>query len=287
MSRIRRAAAPLIGITADLPARDFQQEPTLLLPARYYRAIEQAGGVPLILPFTKAERTSRRVLERIDGLLISGGNFDIHPSYYGDQPLKLLREIKLERTEFELELIGLALSRDLPMLGICGGAQALNVALGGTLYQDIAAQVPNAGEHEQSARKETGGHPVRIHPGTQLDRIMQRRTVEANTTHHQAVKALGRGLVVNATAEDGMIEGIESPRHTFALGVQWHPELLAPKKLHHRRIFSSFISSCKPRTTNLPPWFPGAAARASSGHSSPRSRAVRSVRRDKHFRRSS
>jgi putative glutamine amidotransferase len=239
----------VIGITADLlgldSAESTKREPALFLPRRYCRAVQEAGGVPLILPYTSSPAALRRLLERVDGLLISGGNFDIHPSYYGERPLDGLGDIKHERTDFELKLLGLALKRDLPILGICGGAQALNVALGGSLYQDIAIQVPSAGEHQQSARKQTGGHPVKIHPETQLERIVQRRTLEANTTHHQAVKALGRGLVVNATADDGLIEGIESPAHTFALGVQWHPEVLAPKRLTHRRIFSSFVSASK------------------------------------------
>jgi putative glutamine amidotransferase len=248
MNRVRRAA-PLIGITADLLARDFdanpKHEPTLSLPQRYCRAIERAGGLALILPCTSGTAVIRRLIERLDGVVISGGNFDIHPDHYGEQPHQRLGEIRPDRTEFELELISLALKRDLPTLGICGGAQAINVALGGTLYQDIATEVPNAGQHEQSLRRETGGHRVQIDPGSQLGRIMRCTTVEANTTHHQAVKATGRGLIVNATAEDGMIEGIESPEHTFALGVQWHPELLAPKNIHHHRIFSSFVSACK------------------------------------------
>jgi putative glutamine amidotransferase len=239
----------VIGITADLlgldSAENTRHERTLVLPQRYCRAVQEAGGVPLILPPTSSPTAIRRLLDQVDGLLISGGNVDIHPSYYGEPPLNGLGDIKQERTDFELKLLCLALKRDLPILGICGGAQAINVALGGSLYQDIAIQVPSAGEHQQSARKQTGGHPVKIHPGTQLERILQRRTVEANTTHHQAVKALGRGLVVNATADDGMIEGIESRGHTFALGVQWHPEVLAPNRVTHRRIFSSFVSVCR------------------------------------------
>jgi putative glutamine amidotransferase len=249
MSRVRNAGAPLIGITADLLAPDngasVNREPTLFLPQRYCRAVQNAGGVPVILPFLTSAVGARRLLEGIDGLLISGGNFDIHPRYYGEEPIDGLGKVKQERTEFELQLVNLALKRDLPMLGICGGAQAINVALGGSLYQDIAIQVPSAGEHQQSARKQTRGHRVRIHAGTQLGRIVRCRTLEANTTHHQAVKALGRGLVVNAIADDGVIEGIESPRHAFALGVQWHPEVLAPRNTHHRRIFSGFVSICK------------------------------------------
>ncbi|HWO40254.1 MAG TPA: gamma-glutamyl-gamma-aminobutyrate hydrolase family protein [Candidatus Eisenbacteria bacterium] len=238
-----------IGITADWMAADadsgFPREPTLFLAERYCRAVEEAGGVALILPCSTSAAARRRLLERLDGLIVSGGDFDIHPSYYGEEPINELGRIKHQRTEFELELVNLALARDLPVLGICGGAQALNVALGGALYQDIATQVPRAADHQQSARKHTGGHRVRIQPGTRLERIVQSDAIETNTTHHQAVKSLGRGLVINAVAEDGVIEGIESQFHTFALGVQWHPEVLAPTSPYHRRIFTSFVASCK------------------------------------------
>jgi len=242
--------APLIGITGDLsglPANgtNIAQEPTLFLAQRYYRAVQEADGMPLVLPPIASRAALRRILQRLNGLLISGGNFDIHPSYYGEKPINALRTIKRERTEFELELVDLALNQDLPLLGICGGAQAINVALGGSLYQDIATQLPLASNHEQGAKKDHGSHPIKIHSGTCLRQIVQKRTLEVNTTHHQSIKRTGKGLVVNATAEDGLIEGIESPRHRFVLGVQWHPEVLASKDLSRRRIFSSFISTSK------------------------------------------
>jgi len=242
--------APLIGITGDLsglPANgtNTAQEPILFLAQRYYRAVQEADGMPLVLPPIASRAELRRILQRLNGLLISGGNFDIHPSYYGEKPINALRTIKRERTEFELELVDLALNQDLPLLGICGGAQAINVALGGSLYQDIAIQLPLANNHEQGAKKDHGGHPIKIISGTCLRQIVQKHTLEVNTTHHQSIKRTGKGLVVNATAEDGLIEGIESPRHRFVLGVQWHPEVLASKDLSQRRIFSSFISTSK------------------------------------------
>ncbi len=247
---MRRNSPPLIGITADFseaPQRRFPagNEPTIFLPRRYCRAVENNGGMPILLPFTRSRALMRQFSDRLDGLLISGGNFDIHPSYYGERPIKGIGAIKEERTEFELEMTHLALKRDLPLLGICGGAQAINVALGGSLYQDIATQAPNANQHQQGAKKEIGGHKVIIARGTRLEKILRRRTLEVNTTHHQAVKALGQSLVVNATAEDGLIEGIESSRHSFVLGVQWHPEVLAPRRVAQRRIFSFFIDSCR------------------------------------------
>lgn len=247
---MKRSSPPLIGITADLslpPRRNSGSGPeaTILLPQRYSLAVENGGGLPLLLPFTGSRALMRQMIGRLDGLLVSGGNFDIHPSYYGERPIKQIGAIKRERTEFELEMTLLALRADLPLLGICGGAQALNVVLGGSLYQDIAAQLPHAGVHEQSEKKHTGGHQVIIERGTRLEKIIRRRSLEVNTTHHQAVKAIGRGLVVNATAEDGVIEGIESARHSFALGVQWHPEVLARRFVSQRRIFAHFIASCR------------------------------------------
>lgn len=239
---------PLIGITADLSAPNgnkTRSEPTLFLPQRYCRAVEAAGATPIILPMTTSLTVKRQYLEEVDGLLVSGGNFDIHPSYYGEKPIEGLGDIKDSRTEFELDLTLRALKRDMPVLGICGGAQAINVCLGGSLYQDIATQLPNAGQHEQGAKKETGGHPVRIQSGTRLWRVIKRNLLEVNTTHHQAVKRLGKGLLVNATAEDGLIEGIESSQHSFVLGVQWHPEVLAKTQILHQRIFTAFVSFCR------------------------------------------
>jgi putative glutamine amidotransferase len=244
-----RSSPPLIGITADLYENGRRgekphREPSWFVPARYCRAIENAGAVPVVLPPTPSDTALRRLLGSLDGLLVSGGNFDIHPSYYGEKPMDGLGAIKPERTEFELELTAAALKDDLPILGICGGAQAINVVLGGTLYQDIGSQVPRADEHEQGKKKNLGGHKIDLPKGTRLQKILRRRRLEVNTTHHQAVKALGQGLVVNAVAGDGVIEGIESIRHSFVLGVQWHPEVLAPHRIDQRRIFTAFVTSC-------------------------------------------
>jgi putative glutamine amidotransferase len=245
-----RGAPPLIGITADSAngpgaGNRTNGEPTLFLPERYAAAIERAGGAPLVLPATGSESSLRRYLDTIDGLLISGGNFDIHPRYYGEEATRKLGNLIPVRTEFELNLARLALRRDLPVLGICGGAQAINVVLGGSLFQDIAHQCPGATEHQQSFKKASGGHRIAVKDGTRLHRIVQRQSLEVNTTHHQAVKQLGKGLVVNAVADDGIIEGIESVPHSFVLGIQWHPEILARRQLAQRRIFLSFVATCR------------------------------------------
>jgi putative glutamine amidotransferase len=240
---------PLIGITPDLrnsPATlsGHKGEPLIVLQERYARAVSDAGGIPLVLPITLSQTLIRQFVERLDGIVVSGGNFDIHPKYYGEAAIDVLGQIKEERTDFELGLISLALQRDLPLLGVCGGAQAINVALGGSLYQDIPTQIPNAGEHQQGNLKELGGHPIKIHHGTKLKQIVGQESLEVNTTHHQAVKKLGTGLIVNATAEDDVIEGIESKEHSFVLGVQWHPEALVARVPSQRKIFASFVTAC-------------------------------------------
>jgi putative glutamine amidotransferase len=245
--------APVIGITADFAAATDprlapRQEPTIFLHQRYCREVEKAGGLAIILPPTNSMSAADRYLEQLTGLIISGGNFDIDPRYYGEPPIEQLGALVHQRTEFELKLARRALRRDLPILGICGGAQAINVAMGGSLYQDIGAQLPHAGEHQLSAEKEHGGHRIRIQPETLLAKAIGRGSVEVNTTHHQAIKALGKGLAVNAISEDGLIEGVESVRHSFVLGVQWHPEVLAPRRADQRRIFSLFVSACKHRS---------------------------------------
>jgi putative glutamine amidotransferase len=217
---------------------------SILLSERYAGAVLATGGIPVILPVTGSSGALRGLLDRVDGLLVTGGDFDIHPRHYGEKPRAHLGVLKEARTDFELELISLALRRNQPVLGVCGGEQAINVALGGSLYQDIASELPHAIEHRQGALKEIGGHRVAIRSGTKLKTIVGRASLEVNSTHHQAVKRPGRGLVVSATAADGVIECIESLDHGFVLGVQWHPESLITKPAH-RRLYVAFIRACQ------------------------------------------
>lgn len=242
---MKRHGHPRIGITPDVSISVSAKEPVTIVQERYACALEQAGAVPLILPPSSSSQTLRAMIESLDGLVVSGGNFDIHPKFYGETPIDALGEIKEDRTDFELGLIGLALGRDMPLLGICGGAQAINVALGGSLYQDIDTQYPNRIEHQRSPIKDRGGHVVAIHANTKLRKIVGKPRLEVNTTHHQAVKAPGKNLVVNATAEDGIVEGIESAAHRFVLGVQWHPEFLVHRDAAQRKIFAALVRACK------------------------------------------
>ena len=164
-------------------------------------------------------------------------------------PRPYLGRVKPERSRFELKLLREALRRDLPVLGICGGMQLINVALGGTLFQDILQERPDSRDHQQKNRKDRTSHRVTISPDTRLGRIVRGGrasrpiVVGVNSTHHQAVRDVPAGLTVNARAGDGVIEGIESERHTFVLGVQWHPELLYRRQPAQRRILRALVSA--------------------------------------------
>jgi putative glutamine amidotransferase len=250
MSQESSSRVPLIGITADSSGcgqtgSKTNQEGLYSLASRYCDAIENAGGLPIIIPHSRSRAQICHLLRRIDGLLISGGGFDIDPAYYNEQPIAKLGKINPQRTFTELESIAFGLERDLPMLGICGGAQAINVALAGSLYQDIATQLPTAQTHQQEERSDNHGHVVEVTRGTLLYEICGRQTLKVNTTHHQAIRKLGKGLAINATAPDGLIEGIESKKHSFVLGLQWHPEVLVPSEAVQRKIFSSFVLACR------------------------------------------
>ncbi|HWP59393.1 MAG TPA: gamma-glutamyl-gamma-aminobutyrate hydrolase family protein [Candidatus Acidoferrales bacterium] len=246
MNPSKRAKPPLIGVTADVnePAgAPLFTEPTLSVARRYTDALIRFGAVPLVVPPGIPQTALERLWQDLDGLLVTGGSFDIHPRHYGEEPGPALGEIKDGRTQFELELIACALQRDRPVLGICGGEQAINVALGGSLYQDIRASLPDALEHE-SAAGTSGAHPVRVAPATRLHAIVGEDALTVNTRHHQAVKQLGRGLVASAISPDGVIEGIESENFRFLLGVQWHPELLIARDAAQRKIFAAFVAAC-------------------------------------------
>lgn len=182
-------------------------------------------------------------LRRIDGLLVTGGSFDVDPGLYGETERHDTVTLKERRTDFELAITGGALARDMPVLGICGGQQLLAVALGGTLIQHIPDAVPAALAHEQPNPRHEAGHDVQIVDGTRLREIVGVARMSVNSAHHQAVKDLPGDAVVNATAGDGVIEGIEAPREKFCIGVQWHPEFEVDAA--DIRIFAAFVDAAR------------------------------------------
>ena len=231
---------PLIGVTLDAEQPGgYSKYPWYALRANYASALAAAGGLPVALPHDPGLATS--FLDRIDALVVTGGAFDIDPNLYGDHDRHATVTLKETRTAAELALVRGALARDMPVLGICGGQQLLAVALGGTLLQHIPDSIENALEHEQPNPRDQPGHTIAITPGTLLHRIAETDTMQVNSAHHQAVRAPGRFATVNATAPDGVIEGIEDGRYAFCLGVQWHPEFLIDPA--DARIFHAFVEA--------------------------------------------
>jgi putative glutamine amidotransferase len=231
---------PVIGVTLDAePPGGYSKYPWYALRANYATVLAEFGGLPVALPHDPA--LAHAYLDAVDALVVTGGAFDLDPGLYGDKDRHATISLKEDRTVAELALVRGALARDKPVLGICGGEQLLAVALGGTLLQHIPDSVPDALEHEQRNPRDQPSHDVNVVPGTLLARIAEADTIRVNSAHHQAVRSPGKFAVVNATARDGVIEGVEDPRYGFCLGVQWHPEFLIDPA--DRRIFQAFVAA--------------------------------------------
>jgi putative glutamine amidotransferase len=235
---------PIIGITAtpSLDAFDHGTFRRYCLSDTYVNAVRAAGGVPFILP--PGETDLQAVLDTVDGLVFSGGS-DFDPAIYGDTDVhETTYGIDPERDTYEIALIRLAYAQDKPFLGICRGIQAMNIALGGTLIQDVPSAVGADIEHRQQALGKTiteVGHSVTLEEGSVLAEIVGGRNLEVNSFHHQAIETIAPNADVIATSGDGVIEAIVVPDRHFALGVQWHPEMLALLRAQHLAIFRAFV----------------------------------------------
>lgn len=209
----------------------------------YIDAVERAGGFPVPLMYFR-QRSADAAIRMIRGLILSGGG-DVDPCYFGEEPYPGCGEISPLRDEMELNLARLALAANMPVLGICRGAQVLNIALGGDIFQDLALKEGTLLEHMQKAPAYHPFHSLTILGGTRLAEILSGKTgLRVNSFHHQAIRKLGEGLVVSAVAADGVIEAVESTRHPFALGVQWHPEAMAEKNIPGgQELFNALIQA--------------------------------------------
>ncbi len=235
-----KSRRPLIGVTldAELPG-GWSAFPWYALRAGYLDAVAAAGGLPVALGHR--QDLTAATLDAIDGLVVTGGAFDVDPVLYGDNARHPSVALKAARTAAEFALLEGAISRSMPVLGICGGMQLLAVALGGTLIQHIPDSLPDALAHEQPNPRDEPSHEVAIAAGSCLHAITGQTTMRVNSSHHQAVRSPGRALV-SAVAPDGVIEAIEQPeaRH-FAIGVQWHPEFgIDPGD---QRLFRCFVEA--------------------------------------------
>lgn len=244
----------LVGITPDthsgskLKTRT-PDESIIYLWDRYLEALLVNDAIPVLLPVTDNDAQIGSIVDHLDGVLLAGGDFDIPPEMFGEEPKPWLGKVKKERSAFELKLLLEAAKRDVPVLGICGGMQMINVAYGGTLYQDIEKERPESDLHQQRERPDNPSHTVAVSVDSRLREILdvdaagELQTLKVNSTHHQAIRDVAEGFRVNAVAPDGIVEGIESRTHRFLLGVQWHPELLYSKIDIHNRLFTSFLEA--------------------------------------------
>jgi putative glutamine amidotransferase len=229
---------PVIGVTSCGKLED------------YVKAVEQAGGHARVLEVSESPRA---LLDKLDGLLLTGGG-DVDPAWYGEERHPSLHDAEPGRDEFEVDLARRAVDADLPVLAICRGAQVLNVASGGSLVQDIPSAVetdlPHTIQHPQDAM----AHDVTLVPGSRLEQalglaVVADQTCRVNSRHHQAMKVLGRDLVVSATAPDGIVEAIEIPSKHFCIGVQWHPENFW-RTGEFSPLFDAFLAAARERASS-------------------------------------
>lgn len=235
---------PLIGITTI----DDQDAAGIHMPRysnnqSYVKAVENAGGVPILIPQLEDEEALRRIYSALDGIMLPGG-FDIHPKFYNQEPHPALDPVDMGLDFVETTLLPWALEDDMPVLGICRGEQVLNVVMGGTLIQDIYTQYPTSLDHRESYKRKIRdflAHDIVIDPDSRLRGLVGEDRVWVNTSHHQAIDKVAPGLVATAWAPDGIVEAIESTDHRFVMAIQCHPEVLYRKHAWASKLFSIFV----------------------------------------------
>ena len=226
---------PVIGV---MPLWDDKKESIWMLPG-YMDGISQAGGTPVIFPFSSDEQELEHLVGLCNGFLFTGGH-DVSPELYGEKPLAGLIDSCAKRDQLETIVLKKALAADKPVLGICRGIQFLNAALGGTLYQDLPTQHPSDIEHHQTPPYDKHAHYVRIIADSPLYQCLGTEQLSVNSYHHQAVSRIAPGLAVMAVSPDGLTEALYKPDQRFFWAVQWHPEFSWRTDEHSRKIFKAF-----------------------------------------------
>jgi putative glutamine amidotransferase len=236
----------VIGITCAEIQPDQPERPSRVgLNQSYIRAVSRAGAAALLIPHLPDEHRLRPIYDRLDGLLLSGGG-DVDPAHYGERIHEKCRTLEPRRDEMELMLVNWAMDEGKPILALCRGIQLLNVAQGGSLYQDIEAQIQDAERHDwQHGYPRTyRAHIVTIAAGTRLAEIVEATEMPVNSLHHQALKRIAPGFIVTARAPDGIVEAMEAENHPFAIGIQWHPEELADSDAKAQHLFDALVEAC-------------------------------------------
>ncbi|HEX6088125.1 MAG TPA: gamma-glutamyl-gamma-aminobutyrate hydrolase family protein [Thermoanaerobaculia bacterium] len=230
---------PIIGIGSDIQSPKGKRELSFAYMT-YCEAVRRAGAIPLVIP--PQPENAEELLSRLDGVLLAGG-FDCDPAVYGEECHPSCERMDTRRQENDLALAAAARRHNVPTLGVCLGLQVMNVAAAGTLIQDIESQHDTEIRHA-SIPEDRARHDVIIEQGTHLAGMLPATELNVNSSHHQAVKTLGQGLRVTAHAPDGIIEGVEDPRHPFYLGVQWHPEDMTGEE-SASSLFGAFIEAAR------------------------------------------
>ena len=240
---------PVIGIaTQTLPGVPGERQPCWLMGRSYVEELRKVGAVPWVIPLLPHDPDTRQeIFDRLDGVFVTGG-VDVDPSRYGEEKSPLCGTTDPDRDAVEIALLKHALGRELPVFAVCRGIQILNVACGGTLYQDVTAQVPAALKHDyfptpQQPSRKYIAHDVTVKPGSRLGRILGEPVVPVNSMHHQAIKDLAPRLAPTAHAPDGIIEGVEGQDRQYLVAVQWHPEELTDTQPGMARLFASFVDA--------------------------------------------
>ena len=235
---------PLIGVCPSIRHGERRGDAYFLYVA-YAALVADGGGLPLLLPLAPSREEALETLDRVDGLLLTGGD-DIDPALYGQEARHPDLIGSRARADSELHYARAAMERGKPTLGVCLGVQVMNVAFGGTLLQFIAEDVPGALKHEEDA-DESPEHPVRVESGTLLARVLGVETAIVNSFHHQAVEKLAPGFRASARSPEGLVEAIEREGHPFYLGVQWHPERMRESPAT-RRLARAFVDAARGAT---------------------------------------
>ena len=239
---------PVIGVTTQTLEEIPDELPRCwIMSQRYVKTLTTSGAIPWIVPLLDDQTTLRAIYERLDGVFFPGG-VDIDPDSYNEQRSEMCGRVDPDRDRTEIMFAKWAMEDRKPVLAVCRGAQLLSVAAGGTLYQDIGSEYPDAIKHDYWPKKgertrQDLVHPVDVVADTRLSKVLGSGSVLVNSMHHQGIKQLAPNLVANAYAPDGLIEGVESQDDDFVLGVQWHPEDLADTDPSMRKLFDAFVDA--------------------------------------------